>query len=95
MFYCGVEQLVARLAHNQDSRGFESRPRYKLILESMKKIFTTILLAIVAIAGIAWACSYSVSGLAWFPGAFVAVCCGIGIMDIHGVGQEEEKEQRQ
>ena len=27
--YCGVEQLVARLAHNQDSRGFESRPRYK------------------------------------------------------------------
>jgi len=55
----------------------------------MKKIFTTILLAIVAIAAIIWACSYSVSGLAWFPGFFVAVCCGIGIMDVNNIGKEE------
>ena len=57
----------------------------------MKKIFTTILLAIVAIAAIIWACSYSVSGLAWFPGFFVAVCCGIGIMDVNNVGKEDKQ----
>ena len=31
----------------------------------MKRVFKTILLAIVAIAAIVWACSYSVTGLAW------------------------------
>ena len=57
----------------------------------MKKIFTTILLAIVAIAAIIWALSFKLSGLAWFPGFFVAVCCGIGIMDIHGIGKEDKQ----
>ena len=57
----------------------------------MKKIFTTIILAIVAIAALVWACSFKVSGLAWFPGFFVALCCGIGIMDIHGIGKENKQ----
>ena len=56
----------------------------------MKKIFTTILLAIIAIAAIIWALSFKASGLAWFPGAFVAVCCGIGIMDVNNIGKEEK-----
>ena len=57
----------------------------------MEKLVTTVILAIVAIAAIIWACSYSVSGLAWFPGFFVAVCCGIGIMDVHGIGKEDKQ----
>lgn len=57
----------------------------------MKRVFTTILLAIVAIAAIIWACSFTVSGLAWFPGFFVAVCCGIGIMDANNVGKEDKQ----
>ena len=57
----------------------------------MEKLVTTVILAIVAIAAIIWACSYSVSGLAWFPGAFVAVCCGIWIMDVHGIGKEDKQ----
>ena len=57
----------------------------------MKRVFKTILLAIVAIAAIIWACSFKGSGLAWFPGFFVAVCCGIGIMDIHGIGKENKQ----
>lgn len=57
----------------------------------MRQIITTILLAIVAIAAIIWACSFKVSGLAWFPGFFVAVCCGIGIMDVNNVGKEDKQ----
>lgn len=57
----------------------------------MKRVFKTILLAIVAIAAIIWACSFKVSGLAWFPGFFVAVCCGIGIMDVNNVGKEDKQ----
>lgn len=57
----------------------------------MKRVFKTILLAIVAIAAIIWACSFKVSGLAWFPGFFVAVCCGIGIMDVNNVGKENKQ----
>lgn len=57
----------------------------------MKRVFTTIVLAIVAIAAIIWACSFKVSGLAWFPGFFVAVCCGIGIMDVNNVGKEDKQ----
>ncbi len=55
----------------------------------MKRVFKTILLAIVAIAAIIWACSFKVSGLAWFPGFFVAVCCGIGILDVNNVGNKQ------
>ena len=57
----------------------------------MKKVIITIILSIVAIAAIIWACSYSVSGLAWFPGFFVSVCCGIGIMDVNNVGKEDKQ----
>lgn len=56
----------------------------------MKRVFKTILLAIVAIAAIIWALSFKVSGLAWFPGCFLAVFCGIGIMDINNIGKEEK-----
>ena len=57
----------------------------------MKRVFTTIILAIAAIAALVWACSFMVSGLAWFPGAFVAVCCGIGIMDVNNIGKENKQ----
>ena len=57
----------------------------------MKRVFKTIILAIVAIAALVYACSFKVSGLAWFPGFFVAVCCGIGIMDVNNVGKEDKQ----
>ena len=57
----------------------------------MKKIFTTIILAIAAIAALVYACSFKVSGLAWFPGFFAAVCCGIGILDANNIGKEEKQ----
>lgn len=57
----------------------------------MEKVIITVILAIVAIAAIIWACSYSVSGLAWFPGFFVAVCCGIWIMDVNNVDKEDKQ----
>lgn len=57
----------------------------------MKRVFTTILLAIVAVAALVWALSYPLSGLAWFPGALVAIFCGIGIMDVNGVGKENSR----
>ena len=60
----------------------------RLKFDSMKKVIITIVLALIAIAAIAWACTYSFSGLAWFPGFFVAICCGIKILDVNGIGQE-------
>lgn len=60
----------------------------------MKKVILSIVLAIIAIAAIAWACSYRISGLAWFPGFFVAVFCGIGILDINQIGQDGQKTTR-
>lgn len=57
-------------------------------MSKMKKFFKSIILAVIAIAAIVWACSYGFSGLAWFPGFFVAVICGIKILDVNGVGQE-------
>ena len=57
----------------------------------MEKVIITIILAIVAIAALVWACSLKVSGLAWFPGFFVAVCCGIGIMDVNNVDKEDKQ----
>ena len=60
----------------------------------MEKLVTTVILAIVAIAAIAWACSYRISGLAWFPGFIVAVFCGIGILDINQIGQDGQKTTR-
>lgn len=49
----------------------------------MKKLVTTIILSIVAIAAIVWACSYKISGLAWFPGFLVAVSCSIRVYDLN------------
>ncbi len=60
----------------------------------MKKIVYTSILAIIAIAAIVWACSFKFSGLAWFPGFFVAVFCGIKILDINEVGQKNQKNAR-
>ena len=60
----------------------------------MDKIVITVILAIVAIAAFVWACSYSVTGLAWFPGFFVAVLCGIKILDVNGIGQDEKEGAR-
>ena len=58
------------------------------ILIDMKKVVITVILAAIAIAALVWACSFKISGLAWFPGFFVAVICGIKILDVNGVGQE-------
>lgn len=57
----------------------------------MKNTVKTIVLAIIAIAAIVWACSYKMSGLAWFPGFIVAVFCGIKILEVHEI---EEKKTR-
>ena len=55
------------------------------------KAIKTILLAVMAVAALAWALSYPLSGLAWFPGFMVAVYCGIKIMDVNGVGKENSR----
>jgi hypothetical protein len=60
----------------------------------MKKIISTLLLAVVAIAALVWALSYPLSGLAWFPGFLVAVFCGIRIMDVNGIGQEGKNTRK-
>lgn len=60
----------------------------------MKKFFKSIILAVIAIAAIVYALSYGFSGLAWFPGFFVAVLCCIKIMDVNGIGQNKEKSTR-
>lgn len=57
----------------------------------MKKIVISIILSIVAIAAIVWACSFRISGLAWFPGFIVAVCCAIKVYDIN---KKEQKAAR-
>ena len=57
----------------------------------MKKIVSTIILSIAAISAIVWACSYSFSGLAWFPGFIAATFCAIRIYDIN---RKEENSAR-
>ena len=59
----------------------------------MKK-FLTVVLALIGIACIVWACSYKFSGLAWFPGFIIAVFCYIGILDVNKIGQEDQKSTR-
>ena len=61
----------------------------------MKKTVKTILLAVVAIASLCWACSFKIDGLAWFPGFFVSVFCGIKILDVNGIGQNTQNNARQ
>ena len=55
------------------------------------KAIKTILLAVVAVAALAWALSYPLSGLAWLPGFMVAVFCGIKLMDVNGIGKENSR----
>lgn len=55
----------------------------------MKKTVITIVLAVIAIAALVWACSFKFSGLAWFPGFFVAVFCGIKILEVHEVDEKK------
>ena len=50
----------------------------------MKKISCTIILAFIALAAIVWSVSAKAC-LAWFPGAFVAILCGVTIQDINSV----------
>ena len=49
----------------------------------------TIFLAIVAIAGLAWACSYRIDGLAWFPGFLISVTAAIGAYDSYQKGKSD------
>lgn len=49
----------------------------------MKKTTATIVLAIIAVAALVWAASFDSNGLAWFPGFFVSVFCGIKILELH------------
>lgn len=58
------------------------------------KLFWTIFLGAIAILSLVWALSYSLSGLAWFPGFIIAVFCAIGIMDVNNVGKKEKKSAR-
>ena len=51
----------------------------------MKKavyIFALALVGIAAVAYICWTCSFSYTGIAWFPGFFVAVFCGIKMLEL-------------
>lgn len=60
----------------------------------MKKIIITIILAAIAVAALVWACSYKLSGLAWFPGFLVAVFLVIKIFEINQVWQDDVKTTR-
>ena len=59
----------------------------------MDKIVTTIILAVIGIAALVWACTSGFSGLAWFPGFFVAVFCGIMILDVHEVDKKKSSHK--
>lgn len=50
----------------------------------MKKIACTIILAFIALAAIVWSVSAK-AFLAWFPGAFVAILCGVAIQRVNSV----------
>ena len=60
----------------------------------MSKTVKTVILAVIGLAAIAWACTYKFSGLAWFPGFFVALCAFIRILDVNQVGQNNQKSTR-
>lgn len=51
----------------------------------------TIFLAIIAIAGLVWACSYRIDGLAWFPGFLISVTAAIGSYDSTRKDKEEQR----
>lgn len=51
----------------------------------MKKALMILFLVAISIAAVAyifWACSLYNTGLAWFPGFFVAILCGDMIMEL-------------
>lgn len=56
----------------------------------MNKKLITVILAVAAIACIAWSVSFKASGLGWFPGFAVAVFLGVKIMDVNKIGQEQK-----
>ena len=60
----------------------------------MNKIVLNIILAVIGIAALVWACSTKFSGLAWFPGFFVAVFSFIKMLDVNQVGQDNQKSAR-
>lgn len=60
----------------------------------MKKSISVIVLAFVSIAAIVWACSCGFSGLAWFPGFFVAVMCGVKILGICDANSHKQTSSR-
>lgn len=53
-----------------------------------RNIIKSIILGLVGFGALIWGISYGVSGLAWFPGFFVAVFCFIKILDVNNVGKE-------
>jgi len=53
-----------------------------------QRIIKSIILGIIGLVSLGWGISYGVSGLAWFPGFFVAVVCFIKILDVNNVGKE-------
>lgn len=60
----------------------------------MSKTVKTIILALIGIAALVWACTYKFSGLAWFPGFVVALFAFIKILDVNQVGQNNQKSTR-
>ena len=53
-----------------------------------RNLIKSIILGIIGFGSLIWGISYGVSGLAWFPGFFVAVFCFIKILDVNNVGKE-------
>ena len=53
----------------------------------MKKSIITIILALVVIAALVWACSLKTNGIAWFGGFFIAVVCGIKLYEVHDIDE--------
>ena len=53
-----------------------------------RNIIKSIIIAIAGLSALIWGLSYGVSGLAWFPGFFVALFCFIKILDVNNVGKE-------
>ena len=57
----------------------------------MSRKVKTIILGILGLAALVWGLSYGMSGLAWFPGFFVAILFFIKILDVNNVGKEAGK----
>lgn len=53
-----------------------------------RNLIKSIILGLIGFGALIYGISYGVSGLAWFPGFFVAVFCFIKILDVNNVGKE-------